>query len=130
MALFQWNNSFSVNNSEIDKQHQKLISLVNDLHSAMSQGKSQEVLGGIFDDLLSYTKYHFKSEEDEMLKKNYPDYSAHRLEHQKLTNQAMKLKQEFDSGKVVISIELLNFLKDWLKNHILETDKKYVPFIN
>lgn len=130
MALFQWNNSFSVNNSEIDKQHQKLVELVNSLHDAMSQGKSKDVLGKIFNDLIIYTKSHFKSEENLMLNKNYPDYTAHRLEHQKLTNQVIKLKSEFDAGKVVISIELLNFLKDWLKKHILETDKKYMPFVN
>ncbi|MBU2491561.1 MAG: bacteriohemerythrin [Bacteroidetes bacterium] len=130
MALFQWNNSFSVNNSEIDKQHQKLVELVNSLHDAMSQGKSKDVLGKIFNDLIIYTKSHFKSEENLMLNKNYPDYTAHRLEHQKLTNQVIKLKAEFDAGKVVISIELLNFLKDWLKKHILETDKKYMPFVN
>ena len=129
MALFQWNNSFSVNNSEIDNQHKKLVALVNELHDAMGQGKSRDVLGGIFNELVSYTKYHFKSEENQMLNKNYPDYTAHRLEHQKLTNQVLKLKQEFDSGKVVISIDLLNFLKDWLKNHILESDKKYVPYL-
>lgn len=130
MALFQWNNSFSVSNSQIDEQHKKLVGLVNQLHEAMSQGKSRDVLGGIFNELVSYTKYHFKSEEDLMLDKNYPDYSAHRLEHQKLTNQVIKLKQDFDAGKTVISIDLLNFLKDWLKKHILDTDKKYVPFVN
>ncbi|KAB2845499.1 MAG: bacteriohemerythrin [Melioribacteraceae bacterium] len=130
MALFQWNNSFSVNNVDIDKQHKKLVELINSLHDAMGQGKSREVLGVIFNDLISYTKSHFKFEENCMLDKKYPDYTAHRLEHQKLTNQVLKLKQEFDSGKVVISIDLLNFLKDWLKKHILESDKKYVPFFN
>lgn len=130
MALFNWNNSYSVNNLEIDNQHKKLVSLINGLHDAMGQGKSREVLGGIFNELVSYTKYHFKSEEDKMLNKKYPGFSAHRLEHQKLTNQVINLKQEFDSGKVIISIELSNFLKDWLKSHILESDKQYVPFIS
>jgi len=130
MALFQWNNSFSVKNVEIDNQHKKLVTLINQLHEAMGQGKSREVLGAIFNDLVTYTKSHFKFEENCMLDKKYLDYTAHRLEHQKLTNQVLKLKQEFDSGKVVISIDLLNFLKDWLKNHILESDKKYVPFIS
>ena len=129
MALFQWDNSFSVNNSEIDEQHKKLVALLNQLHDAMGQGKSREVLGEIFNELVLYTKSHFKSEENHMLNKNYPDFTIHRLEHQKLTNQVLKLKQDFDSGKAVISIELLNFLKEWLKKHILESDKKYVPYL-
>ena len=130
MALFQWNSSFSVNNTDIDNQHKKLVTLINELHDAMGHGKSKEVLSGIFSELVSYTKYHFKFEEDQLEKHKYPNLAVHKLEHKKLTDQAIKLKQDFDAGKAVISIELLNFLKDWLKSHILESDKKYVTYIN
>ena len=129
MSKINWEDSFSVNNAEIDEQHKKLVSLINQLHEAMSQGKSRDSLSGIFNELVSYTKYHFKSEENYLLNNNYPEYTIHRHEHQKLTSQVLKFKQDFDSGKVAISIDLLNFLKDWLKKHILESDKKYVPYL-
>ncbi len=52
MPLIQWNESFSVNVVEIDKQHQKLVGMINDLYDAMHQGKGNDVLGKIIDGLI------------------------------------------------------------------------------
>ena len=39
-------------------------------------------------------------------------------------------KKGFDEGKVLLSIDVIDFLKDWLINHIQGSDKKYGPFLN
>ncbi len=53
MALIQWDGSFSVKVAEIDQQHQKLVSMINDLNDAMKQGKGKDVLGKIVNELVS-----------------------------------------------------------------------------
>ena len=63
MALITWNDSFSVNIAVIDQQHQKLITMINDLNAAMKQGRGRDVMGGIINGLVNYTITHFKSEE-------------------------------------------------------------------
>ncbi len=60
MALFNWSEEYSVNVNGLDNQHKKLVDLINELHSAMKEGKSKEVLGKIIEELISYTKFHFQ----------------------------------------------------------------------
>ncbi len=129
MALFEWKDSFSVTVPKYDLQHKKLISLINDLHAAMGAGKGKDVLEKTFTELLTYTKTHFADEESEFRKHSYPEAFFHVKEHEKLTKEAVKYYDDFISGKNTISIELLTFLKDWLMNHIMGTDKKYAAFL-
>ena len=41
MALVQWSNSLSVNVVEIDKQHHKLVDMINELNDAMRREKGR-----------------------------------------------------------------------------------------
>jgi hemerythrin len=52
------------------------------------------------------------------------------MEHDTLTKQVIDLQTEFTSGKTMISVKVMNFLKDWLKGHILQVDKKFGEFLN
>jgi hemerythrin len=37
-------------------------------------------------------------------------------------------KEEFKDGKFGLSIDIMNFLSDWLQKHIKGSDKKYSQF--
>jgi hemerythrin-like metal-binding protein len=130
MPLLNWNESYSVKIAQIDLQHKKLVEIVNDLHESMKAGKSKEVLGKILDELINYTANHFKTEEDLFDKYGYPDNHVHKRQHSDLVDQVLKFKSNFVSGKSVISIDLMNFLRDWLTQHIVGSDKKYSSFLN
>lgn len=130
MALIEWSEHYSVKVKNIDNQHKKLVGLINELHSAMREAHGKDVLGKILNDLTDYTVFHFSTEEKLMKDNGYPGYIAHKSEHDKLTKQVTELKDNLESGKSVISQEVLFFLKDWLLNHIAVTDKKYSSFLN
>lgn len=130
MALLQWGAKYSVNIAEIDQQHQKLFTLINTLYDAMASGHGKEVLGKVLAELAEYTVYHFATEERLFQKHGYPDSPAHKQEHEKLVKQVTELKTKFDAGKTQITLDVMNFLKDWLNNHIMVVDKKYTPFLN
>ena len=61
---------------------------------------------------------------------DYPYYLHHKKSHDDFASLALDLKTQFDNGNVMLSVKVGKFLKDWLVNHILGEDKKYVPFLN
>lgn len=129
MALFNWSEEYSVNVNGLDNQHKKLVDLINELHSAMKEGKSKEVLGKIIEELISYTKFHFSAEETLMLQNKFPGLSKHKEEHEAFTKKVIEFEEKFLRGSVVLSQEIIIFLKDWLLNHIQVTDKNYSPYL-
>ncbi len=130
MALIQWDNSLSVNVGEIDSQHQKLVKMINDLNDAMKQGKGKDALAKIINELFSYAGTHFATEEKYFDKFGYPSATTHKIEHSNFVKKVTEFKKGFESGQLALTIEVMNFLKDWLRGHIQETDKKYGPFFN
>lgn len=129
MSFIKWNESLSINFPKIDEQHKKLVDIVNKLHDNMSKGKGKEALGEVFNNLIDYTVYHFNTEEEYMIKYNFPGLATHQIEHKKLTDDVLKLKHKFEKGESVITIEVMNFLKKWLADHIEKTDKKMGEFL-
>jgi hemerythrin len=130
MALIQWNEGFSVDVAEIDKQHQTLVSMINELSDAMKQGKGKDALAKILNGLISYTATHFKTEEKYFDLYKYPGTVIHKKEHAAFVQKVSDFKDGFEKGKLSVTIEVMNFLSDWLKNHIKGTDKKYSVFFN
>jgi hemerythrin len=130
MNLINWTNDLSVNIRPIDEEHKKLISMVNELHSAMGSGKGKEAMGKVLAGLVDYTKTHFATEERLMEKYAYIGFLNHKAQHDALTKQVMDLYAKFQEGKTMVTVEVMNFLKDWLTKHIQDSDKKYGPFLN
>ncbi len=125
----KWNESLLTHVPEIDQQHRQLVTLVNDLHHALREGRTQEAMKEILDELVNYTRTHFSFEEQMMARCRYPELEAHRRLHQDLVNQVMNVYRSFESGKSCIGIETFNFVKDWLTNHIQKVDKRYSPYM-
>jgi len=59
----------------------------------------------------------------------YPNIAAHQALHHKLAQQVNDLMDKFKSGKMVPTVSVATFLKDWLINHIQGQDKQYGAFI-
>lgn len=126
MAFMDWSESMSVGIFSIDTQHKKLVEMINTLHSALREGKSAEIAGRIVAQMKSYAFSHFAHEEKCMSQTGYPGLVGHQKEHAAFVQQV----QDVTSGKVVMTtIELIEFLKKWLAQHIQGTDKKYGPHL-
>lgn len=125
MALINWDDSFSVGVKRIDDQHQKLVSMINELSDAMRQGKGKDVLGKIVTGLVDYTVTHFSLEEKLFVQVGYGDALAHKKTHEAFVAKVKAFKEDFDKGRIALSVEVMNFLSDWLKTHIKGTDKQY-----
>ncbi|MBP1729405.1 MAG: hemerythrin-like metal-binding protein [Deltaproteobacteria bacterium] len=126
MAYMEWNETLSVQVREIDAQHKKLIECVNRLHQAMLDNRGKELHKEIIDEMCDYAASHFALEEMYMQRFNYAACEEHRKEHEKFAKEAAELKARADRGGLILTVVMLSFLKDWLQNHILGTDMKYV----
>ncbi|MCB9557612.1 MAG: bacteriohemerythrin [Deltaproteobacteria bacterium] len=129
MAFIQWSDDLSVGVSKIDQQHRELVRMVNQLHDAMSQGKSKDVLGGLLEELAGYTVQHFQTEEQLFDTHSFPAAEAHKKAHAELTQEVVSFKQRFDKGEVMLSVQLMNFLKNWLVDHIQGDDMNAGDFL-
>lgn len=131
MALMQWNDKLSVGIAVIDADHKKLVGMVNDLYDAVSAGKGADKMGRILDGLIDYTKSHFAREEAFFAQHGYPESAAHKKEHADLARQVLDVQAKYKAGATsTLSLQVMNFLKDWLLKHIQGSDKKYAPFLN
>ena len=130
LVLINWSQRYSVDVAEFDEQHKKLVGLINDLNDAMRVGKGKAVLGGILHELTTYTTSHFKAEEKCFARFKYPDTFNHRLEHVAFAKKVAKYSEAYANGKMPLTTEVLKFMSDWWKHHILETDKKYSQFFS
>ena len=127
MAVIVWDNTLSVDISAVDQQHKKLINIINELHDAMKIGKAKDVMEKVIKELVDYTVEHFSIEEKKMQEFHYVDYVQHKSEHDQFVKKAASLQKDFSTGKTSITLDTMNFLKEWLTNHIMGTDKKYIP---
>ena len=127
--LMPWGPQFATGIEQIDTQHKELVRLVNQLHRAMRQQKGAREVGGILGELANYTVFHFGFEEKLFDRYNYPDTKKHKEIHTDLVNEVSAFQTDFNAGKASVTMELMDFLKNWLKGHIMGTDKAYAPFL-
>lgn len=129
MALITWTDSMSVGVARIDKEHQGLIDLINQLDSEMRAGKGKDALDGVLTKLIDYTKSHFSYEESLLRMHGYPALPTQNKEHVGFTQKVIEMHTNFRSGKAVLGSPVLSFLSNWLVNHILKQDMAYKPFL-
>jgi hemerythrin-like metal-binding protein len=130
MALMKWSSKYSVGVKTLNSQHTVLFDILNELHAAMMKGQASSVNGPLLHKLVDYTLGHFAAEEQMMTATRYPGLFQHRAKHHKLTRQVGEFVERYERGESRLNVELLNFLSDWLTNHILKSDKEYGPWLN
>jgi hemerythrin len=130
MAFIDWTDALSVNVKIIDAEHKRLVAMINELHEALVNRKGKSQQQKIVHDMVDYAASHFTTEEKYMRQYSFPGFEGHKKEHELFTEKALDLKERGEKTGFVLTLEILNFLRDWLKNHILKTDKKYSQFFN
>lgn len=130
MQYLEWSEDLRVGVTDVDQQHQQLVSLVNELHTAMLGGHGKAALGTTIDGLVNYALTHFATEERYFDTYDYPDSAVHKARHRDFVAQVADFKQGFDEDRLLLSLDVMNFLSDWLVDHIKGTDKPFGPFLN
>ena len=128
--LISWNEQYSVGIRKFDDDHKVIISLINQLHSAMLENKAKDAISKILSVLTSYSATHFEKEEMMLKQFGYPNIDAQKKEHSEFIKKIKDFETKYNQGRVLtVSIEIVSFLKEWLIKHILAADKEYSSFL-
>lgn len=128
MDLLIWSHSYSIGNGQVDEQHRKLMALINTLHNIQT-GESDGDVGSVVQELIDYTVYHFESEEKLQQESGYPGFPEHKKIHEKLVAEVSEKAALLATGEQTIREELMLFLTNWLKDHILGEDRKFGNYL-
>lgn len=123
--ILPWKDDYSVKIQEIDDQHKILINIINDLYNAFIRKEHEQQIEDTISKLCEYATIHFSIEEKYFSQFNYSEASEHIKEHKDFVEKINSLKKDLIQKKSLVTYSLINFLKNWLTNHILVSDKKY-----
>ncbi|MCU7830839.1 MAG: bacteriohemerythrin [Candidatus Thiodiazotropha sp. (ex Myrtea sp. 'scaly one' KF741663)] len=124
-----WDNSLSVGIAVIDEEHQKLLTLINNLQTAVLYPTGESFERQALSELVDYTKYHFEREEKLMQDNGYPEYEQHKQQHEEMIAKVSVFLSKYENDRESTVDELTSFLKTWLIDHIAGTDQRYSQFL-
>jgi hemerythrin len=130
MPAITWTPEMSVGIDALDTDHKMLVSLINQLADAIAAGEARALVASVLNGLLDYTVYHFGREEAMMAACDYPGLAAHREIHADLIQRLHALRDAYLDGRDNgIEPRVLDFMKTWLAEHVLDDDRHYMPFL-
>jgi hemerythrin len=131
MPFIVWNDRLSVGVTAMDREHKELIAILNSLYDAIRAGAAHDSMSETLERLDEYTHFHFAHEEALFAQSAYPDAEKHCLEHANTLAWLAEVRRKYDNGTAAgLSLEVVNYLKDWLFDHILGSDQKYTPWLH
>jgi len=128
-TMFVWTDDWAVGVREIDADHQRLCALAQSMHRAMLDGRSKAFVEELLARLLDYTDYHFTHEERLMTRIGYPGMRQHQREHEKLRSEVRAMQARAASGEVTMTIEVMLFLMNWLRQHTVASDQRITAYM-
>jgi hemerythrin len=125
-----WKDEYSVGIEIIDNDHKKLLDLIIQLFKVLNKAKKDEKAIEILDELIEYTVTHFNREEELMKKHEFPELEKHISEHENMRQKIKKFRENITINTNKVSSDALQFLQDWLVNHITVTDQVYAKYLS
>ena len=129
MGLIQWKKEYTVGIKKLDNQHKEIIKILNQIFKLQEKRKDEKEIERILGNFQDYIKVHFRTEEEYMLKYQYPGYEEQKKEHNQFIDRLCEFQKEYLKYHRLTVISLFNFVWDWFSQHILKHDKQYSPFL-
>lgn len=129
MSFIEWNDVTIINHATMDKEHKKMVDDTNKLYNLVESNKTERA-NKLFNKIVEDLKVHFEIEHNYMLKSKTPNFISHKLEHERFYNKIRDLKTRIDSGKEVLTLSHLKFVKIWFFNHLDFKDRQLATFLN
>ncbi len=130
MSRIEWDQTWSVGDDQLDKEHKTLVALINRLaDSEVQHGLDPQVWRECFSEMVLYAENHFRHEEERMGQVGFPELESHRAGHMRFRKQLSILASEAEVAPRGALPDLHSFLAGWFKEHILKEDQRYKPYV-
>ena len=131
--MFEWNKAFETGIAEIDKQHQELFRIGEELYQQLLDCKGADISESLLDCLESlalYASFHFDTEESLFEQYGFFDCADHIEEHRSFIAHLEQFDiHQLDNDQDAAVRDLLSFISQWIFRHISKTDFKYTAFM-
>jgi hemerythrin len=124
-SFFVWKEGFALGLPAVDEEHRHFFDILNRCARAAADGAAPRDLAAVLSELDTYARFHFQSEEAELERVGYPELELQRAEHRRFEAELARLAVA-DSTSI---LQALGFARDWMLQHILGTDRRFVPWI-
>lgn len=122
MAFISWRKDYEIGVKQIDAEHRKLFELVNEYYDNYRYDSPRKEIERILNSLVAYAEEHFQNEEALMEESGYPQLEEHRKQHADLFLSIFDITEKLLSNPAKADMQTLNFLKKWLRDHIIQSD--------
>jgi hemerythrin len=129
--MIAWDPSLETGDAMIDRQHQELYRIVNELRTACDGGGGEDRVDEVLAWLLSYTIEHFAAEEDLMVCSEYPALArdAHVGQHDDLKHRVDELLKQRANGELATAMPVVDLVGEWLGTHINQVDRRFIDHV-
>lgn len=128
-GLFVWGRHYLTKVEDIDHQHEEIACLLNELYAERKNGAPLEKQRARYNALVKAVVEHFRNEESYMRDFRYEGLELHRAEHNALVEKALALSKQLESGNDTGVDTGLEYIKDWLRNHLITSDRRMGRFL-
>jgi len=123
-----WAEEYNSGIGQIDYQHKKLLSIINQLNLTYRVDSEKSTLNGILSSVKKYAACHFEVEEYMMVKLQFKDYSQHVLLHTYFLDKIHYFDKAINNSESSenlsdIQVEMIKFLNEWFQVHMLSEVK-------
>lgn len=124
-----WTAEMATGVRQIDMQHQELIALINDLENAHAAGREAAALDEALPRLAAYVLFHFGTEESLMKNSGIASahFALHKQQHKSFAARIDTLRSRPDAATELPG--LIDYLKTWLVEHIMRSDRELVAIL-
>ena len=130
ISQISWSKELETGNVTVDDQHREIFNLVQEVLNTAAYSDKKEETKASLGFLSSYAVRHFASEEELMLKLNYPQYDSHKEQHENFIKTVVDFIELYkrEGASVSVSDTVNNFVVGWLKDHIMTSDKAMAKY--
>jgi len=125
---------YTIGIPELDEQHETFFNLLNtitdvtqDPYSPLDEDEADQLVD-VLGELREHALLHFRTEEDCMEEAGYPGLDGQEEAHAKFISDLTRMEAEVMNGTAMPAVKIRNFVHDWLREHVLELDKKFGEF--
>lgn len=125
----EWRLEMLSGNHDIDKQHQQIFDLSNQLIRLSFDKKNQAATKRKIEQLINYLSAHYEEEERILAQVNYPELKQHIQIHRDQSSKIKRLKESYELGDIK-PIAFVSFLVDEIiLNHTTRDDRRFFVYL-
>lgn len=130
MICVEWIDKFNLGIHEIDEQHKQLIGIMNKICNALNEGKGDEIVEQVLQEMQVYALSHFALEEKYFDEFHYERAEFHKEWHRTFNEKVMELTRDIANDRQGVSIDAIAFLGGWFIDHTQTLDREYVALFH